>query len=143
MAKINLGRVVGGGLLAGLVMNIVDAVANGAWLGAQWLAEGNQLNAALMATPGLTTTSMTGWVLVDFLLGILTIWLYAAIRPRFGPGAKTALVAGLAVWFATHLFFASYAFNGLYSWELVCSSSFGALIGGLAGALAGGWLYKE
>ena len=34
-----------------------------------------------------------------FLLGIVAVWLYAAIRPRFGPGPKTAAMAGLAVWF--------------------------------------------
>ena len=26
------------------------------------------------------------------------MWLYAAIRPRYGPGPKTALMAGLAWW---------------------------------------------
>ncbi|HSE60477.1 MAG TPA: hypothetical protein VLA99_17380 [Nitrospiraceae bacterium] len=26
------------------------------------------------------------------------LWLYAAIRPRFGAGPKTALYAGLGVW---------------------------------------------
>ena len=33
-----------------------------------------------------------------FLVGILAIWLYAAIRPRYGAGSKTALYAGAAVW---------------------------------------------
>jgi hypothetical protein len=27
------------------------------------------------------------------------MWLYAAIRPRYGPGPKTAAVAGFALWF--------------------------------------------
>ena len=26
------------------------------------------------------------------------MWLYAAIRPRYGPGPKTAALAGLALW---------------------------------------------
>ena len=26
------------------------------------------------------------------------MWLYAAIRPQFGPGPRTALLAGLVVW---------------------------------------------
>jgi hypothetical protein len=29
-----------------------------------------------------------------FLIGIFAIWLYAAIRPRHGPGPKTAVCAG-------------------------------------------------
>src|SRR5207249_12113958 len=41
------------------------------------------------------------WVFVvwDIVMGIGLVWLYAAIRPRFGPGAKTAVIAGLALWF--------------------------------------------
>src|SRR3954470_9821754 len=31
-------------------------------------------------------------------LGIFTMWLYAGIRPRFGPGPRTAALAGFAVW---------------------------------------------
>ena len=31
-------------------------------------------------------------------LGIAAVWLYAAIRPRYGAGPRTAVIAGLAVW---------------------------------------------
>ena len=31
-------------------------------------------------------------------MGILMTWWYAAIRPRFGAGPKTAAIAGFAVW---------------------------------------------
>src|SRR5437773_1007844 len=33
-----------------------------------------------------------------FLIGIVAVWLYAAIRPRYGAGPKTAITAALAVW---------------------------------------------
>lgn len=143
MSRINLGRIIGGGLLAGLVMNIVDGVTNGALLGAQWQAEGQALSPTLMSKPGLEAMSMTGWVIVDFLAGIATVWIYAAIRPRFGAGPRTALVAAFVTWLIGHLFFASYVFNGLYSAQLVAISSAGALVGALAGGLAGGWVYRE
>src|SRR2546422_11534071 len=41
------------------------------------------------------------WVFVvwDFVMGIGLVWLYAAIRPRFGAGVKTAVIAGLGLWF--------------------------------------------
>jgi xanthosine utilization system XapX-like protein len=35
-------------------------------------------------------------VVVSFLTGILVIWLYAAIRPRYGAGPGTAALAGVA-----------------------------------------------
>jgi drug/metabolite transporter (DMT)-like permease len=35
-------------------------------------------------------------VVLGFLVGILAIWLYAAIRPRYGAGPGTAVLAGVA-----------------------------------------------
>jgi len=34
---------------------------------------------------------------------VLLVWLYAAIRPRFGPGPATAAKAGVAAWFVGSL----------------------------------------
>lgn len=31
----------------------------------------------------------------------IRIWLYAAIRPRYGPGPRTAIIAGFAMWLIT------------------------------------------
>src|SRR2546428_12370228 len=38
------------------------------------------------------------FVIFDFLFGIFLIWLCAAIRPRFGAGPRTAVLAGFAIW---------------------------------------------
>ena len=35
-------------------------------------------------------------LVLGFLIGIVATWLYAAIRPRFGPGPGTATMAGVA-----------------------------------------------
>ena len=43
MAQVNVGRVVVGGLVAGVVMNVVDAVTNGAILGERWIQETQRL----------------------------------------------------------------------------------------------------
>lgn len=40
-------------------------------------------------------------VIAGFVQGIATVCLYAAIRPRFGPGPSTAAIAGTSVWFLT------------------------------------------
>jgi len=34
---------------------------------------------------------------------IVVVWLYSAIRPRYGAGPKTALIAGLFLWFISVL----------------------------------------
>ncbi|MFI5235575.1 MAG: hypothetical protein ACHQXA_07695 [Gemmatimonadales bacterium] len=138
---INTGRVIGGGLAAGLVMNLIDGPVNGVLLAAQWNAETNALNPGLMAKAG--TGSMVGWIITDFIVGIMLVWVYAAIRPRFGPGPRTAMLASLATWFVGHAFFASYTFMGLYSSTLIGLVSLGGLVSALAGGWVGAKLYQE
>src|SRR6476659_2308920 len=95
MASINFGRVVAGGLVAGVVANALDFVTNTYILAADWAAFAPTRNldpAALQSGPVAAT-----WIMVDFILGVLLVWAYAAMRPRFGPGPKTAIAAGLVV----------------------------------------------
>ena len=92
---------------------------------------------------GAQSQSLAGWVTFDFLCGIVLVWLYASIRPRYGAGPKTAVIAGLALWLITHLAFAAWVFTGLYSFGIVAASTFGGLVAALVGGLAGCALYKE
>jgi hypothetical protein len=140
MPQLNSFRVIVGGLAAGLVMNIIDATTNGFLLAARWKAETETLNPGLMAKAASGTL---GWVVVDFILGILTVWVYAAVRPRLGPGPRTAFKAAFVTWLAAHVAYASYAFMGYYSWGLVGASSVGGLVAALAGGYVGAWLYTE
>src|SRR2546429_4371476 len=95
MGKINWGRVVVGGFLAGVVLNIVDFVFFGVIM-KQDIAAAMQ---ALGRQPGAMDSLVPLFVVLDFVTGIGLLWVYAAIRPRFGAGAKTAVIAGVAVWF--------------------------------------------
>lgn len=142
MAKINWGRVVLGGLAAGLVMNMGEAALHGGILGAD--------AAELLKRIGLSDTAQ-GWQMgllvgVTFVLGLAAVWLYAAIRPRYGPGPATAIRAGLAVWVLAHVWSGVYlgaGFGGLITprlaWIPVAWGLFEAPIGTLVGA----WLYRE
>jgi hypothetical protein len=141
MAQLNTSRIITGGLAAGLVMNVIDALTNGFLLGERWRVATESLNPGLIAKMGMSGT--LGWVVVDFILGIATVWLYAAIRPRFGPGPRTAMTAALVIWLAAHAAYASYAFMGLYPWSLIAASSVGGLIAALAGGYVGAMLYRE
>lgn len=139
---INTGRVIGGGLLAGAVMNFVDFLVNGVWLAERWMDEATALNARL-AAPEAATPSMIGWIVTDFLFGIFIVWSYAAMRPRFGPGAGTAVKAALLVWAISHVAYGSFAFLGMYSLNLIAMVSIGGLVAALAGGYAGCSIYKE
>ena len=139
---INTGRVIGGGLLAGAVMNFVDFLVNGVWLAQRWQDEVSALNTRLL-DPAIANTSMIGWIVTDFLFGILIVWSYAAMRPRFGPGAGTAARAALLVWTVSHIAYFAFAFLGMYSATLMALVSGGGLVAALAGGYAGCSIYKE
>ena len=76
--------------------------------------------------------------------GVFALWLYAAIRPRYGPGPKTAVIAGFAFWFAVSLV-QLIVLNaiGVVSARFVAIHLSTELVVVLAATLAGAWLYKE
>ena len=139
---INTGRVIGGGLLAGAIMNFVDFLVNGVWLADRWMAEATALSARV-ADPAIATTSMIGWIVTDFLFGVLIVWTYAAMRPRFGAGASTAVKAALLIWGVSHIAYFSFVFLNMYSLHLIALVSAGGLLAALAGGYAGCSIYKE
>jgi hypothetical protein len=94
MGKINFGRVLLGGLVAGLILNVGEWVLNGIVLHQQMQEFFKRCG---FPEPG--TNFLVIAVAITFVLGIVIVLGYAAIRPRFGPGPKTAIIAGLFAWF--------------------------------------------
>src|SRR3990170_1594274 len=86
MSQINTGRVVAGGLLAGLVMNIIDFVAHGVWLSQAWADAMKARGINMAAVQG---TTAAGWIIVDFMAGLFLVWVFAGFPPRLGPGPPT------------------------------------------------------
>jgi hypothetical protein len=140
MSKINWGRVIVGGLVAGLIIDAVEGVLNGVILQAWWasvmkgLGKPEVMNAAQIA-------AFNVW---GFLVGIFTVWFYAAIRPRYGAGPKTALCAGASVWALGYLLagIPPMALHILPRRLMAIGITVG-LIEMLVAALVGAWLYKE
>lgn len=140
MAQINTGKVIVGGLAAGVVMNVVDFLVNGVWLMDKWTAQSAKLNPNLNPAAG---SSIAYYVVCDFLLGILIVWLYAAMRPRFGPGSATATKAAIAAWVAVALINANLAISGMFGPKIVALSTVMTLVGMIAGGNLGAMAYKE
>ena len=135
----NTKRIVLGGLLAGLVINIGEAILNVPILGKDFDAVLQQLNVPKMggATIGL-------FVVMCFLLGILAVWLYAAVRPRLGAGAGTAVKVGIVVWLLAFLFpNAGLVAMGIFPTRLVLIALVWELIEVPLAVVAGAWLYQE
>jgi hypothetical protein len=84
------------------------------------------------------------WVLWSFILGLSGVWLYAAIRPRYGAGPKTAAVAGIAIWVISCLTFGigMKAMN-LMPDKIICISIAWGVVEDLVAFQLGAWVYKE
>jgi len=95
---INVKSVLSSGLVAGLIINfsalfMVPVV-------------GNQMDEALKARnlPPMAGGAMAYFGVMSLVLGVVLVWLYAAVRPRLGPGPKTAAIVSILVWFLAYFF---------------------------------------
>jgi hypothetical protein len=139
MSQINVVSVLKGGLAAGLIMNVSQFILNVPVAGAQMEKELRALN-----LPPVSTAAIITFTVVTMLLGIATVWLYAAIRPRLGPGPKTAMVAGLAVWAMSYLYASVFFYMlGTQSMGLVLLSVVWSAIEMIVASSVGAYLYSE
>ena len=139
MAHINLKGVVIGGLLAGLIINISESILNIPVLGAQMEAALRALN-----LPPVGNGPIVVFLVGGFALGLILVWLYAAIRPRFGAGPKTAIIAAIVLWFLAY-FWPSLGMGlmGFMPMKLLSVGVVWGLAEVIIAALAGGAVYKE
>lgn len=142
MGKINWGRVLLGGLLAGVVNNLLQFILNRLYLFREW---GEILDAESEQQAGAEFPWL--FVALNLLAGVFVVWLYAMIRPRCGPGPKTAALAGLVFWLVS-------AMGPITLWSLsgmfppipagLWATHLGTYLGiAIVMSLAGAWPYKE
>lgn len=140
MGTINWIRVLIGGLVAGLIIDVVEWLLQGVVLGSEWRRVMQELGRPLQESAG----SIVFYVVLGLMYGVLAIWLYAAIRPRYGAGPKTALYAGLGVWLLGYLLPTLTWFPmSLFPGRLVTIAVLVGLGEVLIATEAGAWLYRE
>lgn len=139
MGKINLQRVIVGGLVAGVVLNVVDFILWG-------VVMKDDMTAAMAALgkPPISDSMVMWFVALDFLYGIFLIWLYAAIRPRFGAGPRTAVIAGVAAWVGLGLLYTlGQAPMGIFPQNMMIIGTIVMLVQWPVAAVAGAKFYTE
>jgi hypothetical protein len=143
MGRINWARVFLGGFLAGVIINLFEFVTNGVFLASEWDTMMKALGRTNFPKPG----GLVLFQLWGFLSGIGVIWLYAAVRPRFGPGVKTAILTGFAFWILTTVLRtiddAGVGPPFLYPPRLLLILGVVCLVQSLAASVVGAWVYKE
>jgi hypothetical protein len=138
MGRINVKGVIVGGLVAGLVLNVIDFLLYGIWLAPD-------MAAAMQAAGKRPIDNLIPlFVVLDFIYGIALVQLYAAIRPRYGAGPGTAVKAGIFVWVLIGLLHAiGEAPMGLLPQRLYTMGTLVGLIEFPLAAVAGAKFYRE
>jgi hypothetical protein len=129
-----------GGIVAGIVGDILGYLVDGMMLAPQWAAGMRALGRA-----EFSVSQNVAFNIIGLVYGILIVWLYAAIRPRYGAGPKTAVWAGLVVWVAGVLLP-----NAIFMWaaglfpaNLTVMTTAAGIVELVVAALVGAALYKE
>jgi hypothetical protein len=132
-------RIAIAGLVAGIILLASGVILGHGILGPEYV----RAFAAHRASPaGFAVIAKNTGIRLG--LGFALVFLYAAMRPRFGPGPRTAVVAALTLWLVGYLpyFLTLGDFGILTGWRFPVSIAW-TLGEVLLGAMAGGWLYRE
>jgi hypothetical protein len=100
MNDVNWGRFILGALIVAAICFVSDGFLHQRVLTEQWQAVYDAL--------GATPPDHSGFAMVWFLVfeagrGFLAMYVYVLLRPRLGPGVKTATWAGVVTWVAFSL----------------------------------------
>jgi hypothetical protein len=140
MGRINVGKVVAGGILAWVILAGFDYATSNYLLALDWQDVARLRNIDMSAMG--SSSALVTLIVVDAILGQLLVLVYAAIRPRFGPGPATAAIASFMVLLPEVLMFAT--FGGIFiGWDLFFRQSAVMLVSTIAAGIAGAWVYAE
>jgi hypothetical protein len=139
MQGINVGKWVIGGLIAGMLVWLIEGAASVFYM--------DEMQRALQEHNLSMDMSLTMFllsILVSLIVGFALVFFYAAARPRFGPGPKTAVIVAVALWVGGYLLnLLGYRMIGLFpAGMLVLWGAIGLVEMILAGIL-GAWIYRE
>jgi hypothetical protein len=142
MPNISMKRVLLGGLVAGVVMNVGEAALHAGVLGKDTETLYQVLGAPL-PNPAQTIPLLVG---MTFVLGLVAIWLYAAIYPRIESRATRSLIVGGVVWLLAHCWSGVYlgaGYSGIFTARLAWIPVVWGFFEAMLAVFAGTFVYKD
>src|SRR5688572_23739952 len=141
MAKLNWGRILIGGIIAAIICFLSDGFLHEKLLGADWKAVYDKLR---IAEPQHNAMGVTYFAVFELGRGLIAILIYALMRAHFGPGPKTAALAGVAAWIAFSVTGpAQFIPLGFFSNVLSLKVAGFQLVTSIVATIAGAALYKD
>lgn len=141
MSGINWGRVLVGGLLAAVLCFFSDGFLHEKLLHADWQAVFARLG---VPEPGHESGGLAFFALYDLGRGLVAVFVYVAMRSRFGPGPATAAWAGVVAWIAFSVTGpAQFVPMGFLSNALWVKAAAYQLVTSVLATIAGAAIYQE
>jgi hypothetical protein len=141
VSNVNWGKFVLGALIVAVVCFVSDGFLHQKVVNDQW--------ADVYEALASRAPEHAGWVMIWFVIfeagrGFLTMYTYVLLRPRLGPGVKTATWAGVVAWVAFSLTGpAQFIPLGFYSESLWFTVAIYQLVFSIVAAIAGAAPYGE
>jgi hypothetical protein len=123
--------------MAGMILNLIDG-PNSAVISAKVINE-------FMLSHNVTPNPLVGpyFAFIHLLYGIMMVWLYAILIPKYGIGKKTAFISLIYVFIVKSLLQYGFVVMGLLSNEIFIRLEISALIGYIFGGIVGAWYYSR
>ncbi|MCL4301225.1 MAG: hypothetical protein KJ077_36170 [Anaerolineae bacterium] len=140
--SLNTQKIIIGGLVAGIVIILLNILAQFV-LGDSVQQE---MSAGLPGSADTMTMSVAATaagIVMKFIIGVILVWLYAAVRPRFGAGPRTAFYVAVCVWILGAIFFSDFLLLGMMSAFSYVILEVMQFLSFLAATLVGAWIYTE
>jgi len=141
MARINWARLLIGALIATIIAFLSDGFLHEQLLKADWKAVYDNLGATPTVEHG---SHMVYFVAFELGRGLVSMFVYVMMRPHFGPGPKTAALAGVVAWLAFSVTGpAQFIPLGFFSNALWAKVMVFQLVTSVLAAIAGAAIYKD
>lgn len=140
--SLNTRRVIIGGLVAGIVIILLNILAQFVLVDSVQ----QEMSAGLPGSADTMTMSVAATaagIVMKFIIGVILVWLYAAVRPRFGAGPRTAFYVAVCVWILGAIFFSDFLLLGMMSAFSYVILEVMQFLSFLAATLVGAWIYTE
>ena len=134
---INLRRVLIGGLITGMIINIIDT-PNGALISGPKITE-------FLTAHGITASPFVApyFLFIHLIFGVMLVWVYASMILNWGESHKNALFSTLLILIPTRLFSLGFTFMGLLPVHLFLTLSSSVIVGFFVGGVIGCWFYSR
>ncbi len=139
---LNTRKVIIGGLAAGIVIIILNILAQFV-LGDRVQHEMNAWMPGSADRMNMSVEAIAAGIVMKFIIGIILVWLYAAVCPRFGAGPRTASYVAVCVWILGAIFFSDFPLMGMISVLSYVILEVMQFLSFLAATLVGARIYTE